>query len=351
MNETISHTLEARDLHIEGQIVHRIDHAANAANSISVKDEQVEFSDYLKRLISDASTNTKGRKYKVRSLATQVVSTAIKAIHDKDFNGFHESAKRLLENETKAQKRVERLDVEILGGILLHASIIDKGIKKVIICKAENSEFLNDGTFKRSSGYPIKRRIYRSVQFVFNEVEEITDIAVFDSSTKGASYWWDGFLELDQHWDDKYNTERAFDIIDKKALAGLKEKAPADHMYLRNSAIRYFRSNGAFDLEEFIDKVVGEYQPVSVECNVESLKNKIREFPGKYGFDAQFDLVPSSITARIKTILQLSDNIELIIKKDIDIPKYVTPVLVEGQKYIRIRTDVGYDAFQEKKDI
>ncbi|MEZ2338825.1 hypothetical protein AB6735_24455 [Mucilaginibacter sp. RCC_168] len=233
-------------------------------------------------------------------------------------------------------------------GLLIISLIEDRGIKKAVICKVEDLQYIDKINFNLNSGYPLKRKIFRSVQFIINDSNAIVDITVHDLNSKGATYWWDDFLELDQFWDDIYNTKTAFNIIDTKILSNIKKESPADHTYLRNSTIRYFRTNQEFTIEKFIETCLEGYERVLAgKVDVASLKQAVRKLPEKFSFDERFDLKPSEITAKIKYAINLTENIDLVIKDEINIESTITAELHHQRKYIRIRSDAGYDAFKK----
>jgi len=340
--------LKVRELQIIQTSIFKIDLNENKISITEMPEENSDFYTYIRGSINEVSLANGGRKFKLRSNNTEVIATIKKVLNDTN-SAFDEIiATRLLRHELAVQNKIARMGKEINEGLLIISIIEDRGVKKALLCKVEDLQYIDKVNFKLNSGYPIKRRIFRSVQFILDDKKSIIDIVVHDLNSKGATYWWDDFLELDQLWDDVYNTKTAFNIIDTKVLSKIKSESPADHTYLRNSAIRYFRTTQEFTIDKFIESCFENYVPVrSDKVNVETLKKTIKGLPVKFSFDERFDLKPSEISAKIKYSVKLNDDIDLIIKDEINIEQTIIPEIHHKLKYIRIRSDVGYDAFNK----
>lgn len=336
-----------RDLQLTQTATFRVNIENETSDILKSPKEDSQFFRYIKSALNEVSINTNGRKYNPRSLDTEVISVIIKIIKGAKIEIAEKIAHRLLREEVKVQKKIQHLGNEVHEGLLIQSHLVDKGVDKYIICKAENLDFIEGKNYTLSSGFPINRKIFRSVQIIFNSAKEITNIIVNDLNSKGATYWWDNFLEIDNQWDDIYNTTKAFEMINTKVFAKLKIDSPSDHTHLRNATIKYFRTNGEFELDSYIDQCIGNYLPVNETLDIEDIKNKVRELPEKFSFDKRFDLKPTEITARIKSTVQLNENIDLVIKKDIDIDRVIEPKKIKNLKYLLIRTDEGYNAFEK----
>ena len=340
--------LEERQLELIKTSIFKIDLTQSKISSTEMPDVTTDFYTYIRGCVSEVSKANGGRKFKLRSNNTEVVATIYSVLKDAGavFDGIIPS--RLLREELNVKEKIARMNREINEGLLIISTIEDLGVKKVLLCKVEDLEYIDKINFTLNSGYPIKRRIFRSAQFILDDEGTIVDTIVHDLNSKGATYWWDDFLELDQLWDDVYNTKTAFNIIDTKVLSKIKIDSPADYTYLRNSAIRYFRTSQEFTIEKFIENCFENYEPVRPDkVNVENIKIKIKELPEKFSFDERFDLKPSEITAKIKYSVKLNEDIDLVIKDEINIEQTIFPEIHHKLKYIRIRSDAGYDAFNK----
>lgn len=343
--------MEERQLKLIKTSTFKIDLIDNLVSETMLEEKNADFYSYIRGCINEVSNATGGRKFKLRSNNTEVVGTLYSVFADSDLDFDETIPNRLLREELIVQEKIARMNREINEGLLIISLIEDRGIKKVVICKVEDLQFIGKNDLKLKSGYPLKRKIFRSVQFILDDKGSINNILVHDLNSKGATYWWSDFLELDQLWDDIYNTKTAFNIIDTKILAKIKKESSADHTYLRNSAIRYFRTKQEFTIEKFIESCFNDYMPVRPnKVDVESLKESIKLLPEKFSFDERFDLKPNEITAKIKYSINLTEDIDLVIKDEINIENTIVPEIVHQRKYIRIRTDSGYDAFSKKGD-
>jgi hypothetical protein len=340
--------MEERQLELLKTSIFKIDLKENLISETPFPEIETDFYKYIRGSINEISLATGGRKFKLRSKNTEVVNTINSILINSELNFDNIIPSRLLREEIKVQGRIARLGKEIGEGLVILSLIEDRAVKKVVICKVEDIQYIDKIKLNLNTGYPLKRRIFRSVQFIIDASNSINNIVVHDLNSKGATYWWNDFLELDQLWDDIYNTKTAFNIIDTKVLSKLKKESPADHTYLRNSTIRYFRKNQEFNIDKFIEECFEGYEPVAPEkVNIESIKLAVRKLPEKFSFDERFDLRPSEITAKIKYSINLTENIDLVIKDEINIESTITSELHYQRKYIRIRSDAGYDAFKK----
>lgn len=342
--------MEERKLELLTTSIHKIDLSENAVSETILSEEDLDFYKYIRGAINEVSLSPGGRKYKIRSDSTEIVSILLGNITG---SGPFDAkiSNRLLREEISVQAKIARMNKEISEGLLIVSIIIDKDVKKAIVCKVEDLQFINKINLKLDSGYPLKRKIFRSAQFILDGVDKIIDVVVHDLNSKGATYWWDDFLELDELWDDKYNTKTAFHNIDTNVLSKIKKVSISDHTYLRNATIRYFRTSQEFSIEKFIDACFEGYQPVDPDkVDIEEIKKSIRALPEKFSFDERFELKPSEITAKIKSTIHLTDEIDLVIKDEIDIESTISSEIIANKKYLRIRSDEGFEAFNRIKD-
>jgi hypothetical protein len=342
--------MQERKLELIKTSIYKIDLSANEVIETIQNEEDVDFNSYIRGAIADVSIASGGRKFTLRGESTQVVSLLLQNVVDEQLSFDETIPDRLLREETVVRDKIARMGRELHEGLLIISIIIDKDVRKALLCKIEDNEFISKKNHKLDSGYPLKRKIFRSAQFILDDKNKIVDVVVHDLNSKGATYWWDDFLELDQLWDDTYNTTKAFHIIDTKVLSKIKKDSESDHTYLRNATIRYFRTNQEFTIEKFIAACFEGYEPVKKDkVNIDDIVASIKALPEKFSFDERFNLKPSEITAKIKYAIHLTDEIDLVIKDEINIENTITPEIVHKRKYIRIRSDKGYDAFFKNK--
>ena len=176
-----------------------------------------------------------------------------------------------------------------------------------------------------------------------NNEHDILSLSIFDTNSQVSTYWWDKFLELDVITNNDENTRRAFDAIEKEILNPLNRKHKQDYFHLWNLTVGYFRCEGEFNLNDYKDNIIGTYVPFDNELNINDLKLKIENLPGKYKFDSRFDKTPSEIKLRFKKEIKLTDEIKLILEHNVATPKITFKKHSDADgKYIMIKSDVGY---------
>lgn len=149
-------------------------------------------------------------------------------IDDEDRDGTSESiANRLLQEENKAQQKIEHLNKNIQKGILIISYVQMTDMEyKIVLSKADYNEFIEEVTGNLSSGLPTKKKIFKS--FIANvtiteEDSEITKLVTYDSNATKAVYWSREFLELIEIRDDKKNTLTAYNALKKDILEPLRK--------------------------------------------------------------------------------------------------------------------------------
>lgn len=257
-------------------------------------------------------------------------------------------AEKLLSVENDTKEKIAHLDKEIPKGILMISfTKMTETEYKLIITKADYTEFLEELSGEKKSGLPTKKKIFKSFIMnvsYFDYKFEYTKILTYDANSKKAAYWWKNFLELSEVRDDIKNTKTAYDAIKKDIIEPLRRKHKQDYLYLRNATIAYFRTDGDFDINHYKDVIIGNYQPFDNSLNIENIKIKIERLPQKHGFDNSFQKTPTVITDKFKDTIFLSEGIELKLKQDIlDINRVIKPHRDdEGKEYIMILSSEGY---------
>ncbi|MBZ4191720.1 nucleoid-associated protein [Niabella beijingensis] len=329
---------------------------------INLEEEQVEFIDsttygnelveYLKELFGTIIAGSSGRQFLFERETTEVRAQISRINRGEDFVDIAKIiADRLMSVEFDAQQRMIKLGILIQKGILVQAKIEEDGQNKFIICKADHNEFLNEIDYSLSRGLPVKKKAFKA--FVCNLYPEdtISDILVYDTNPSDTKYWWKDLLELSMVYSDEDNTERAFAAIDKSVFAKIKKEYPQDYTYLRNSAVRYFRSKNRFEMQDFLDNVVGDYEPCDAGLRVDDLKVKIRDLPTKQRspFDSQFNIIRDKIKAKFLNTVKLTPEIDLHIKGDFADNTILAEEGLDGQKYVKIKSDEGYRYFKSQQ--
>lgn len=306
---------------------------------------------YIMQMIQEITDDEGDREYEFIDTSLTMKSYINEFINKEDTRDdiAMKIAQRLLRSEIDAQKSLGRF-TEIQKGILL-MSFCDmetySGDFKVLISKADYNEFIEESTGEIKNGLPTKRRVFKA--YVANvKLQEngyiIVKNSTYDLNANCAKYWYHDFLELEPIINDEDDTKKAYEAIDKHLLGQLKKKYKEDYIHLRNTTIHYMRSEGEFDIDEFADKILGAgYTPVNSKLNMEELIEQVRKFPNKYKFDKKFQKVPKVIKARIKDVISLGQDIELVLKGYIpNLEQMIRPHVCDGKKYIMIQSEEGY---------
>ena len=308
-----------------------------------------DFEDYLTGLI-DIISEGSGRSFIFERDTTEIRTLIPKIISGEEFSVVSQiAAQRLLSCEKNTQQTIQKLGKEIQKGIVVQAIIQENNSFRYVICKADHSEFLKDGDYTKTKGLPTKKKVFKAFYANFDSTGTVDNVIVYDTNSIMSKYWWSDFLELTEVYTDKHNTITAFEAIDKGVLTKMKKDAPQDYIHLRNSMVRYFRAHDAFDMQDFLDNAIGDYEPYSGKLKVDTVKNSIKELSKTKKFDEQFNIVKEHVTARFLNKIQLTKQIDLHLKEDInDIDNVITAEEgKDGTKYVKIRSDSGYKYFND----
>lgn len=324
----------------------KINHDNNCVEVENI-DEQENVRDYVMAIIEQISENAGDREYRFKAeeitMKTYLDSLVMNDNRDEQSIAI---ANRLLSKENQAQERYSRI-TEIQKGILLIGFCKMTNIEyKVVICKADYTEFIEEATGQKKNGLPTKKKIFKSFcgNVTMNGgVHTFGKLVTFDVNSNQAKYWYSDFLDLDVCLDDTENTKKAFSYINSKILDPLRSNHPHEHLRLWNMTVGYMRSEGEFSIDYYADNILGTYQPED-GLDMAPLVRKAKELPSKYGFDNRFNKVPTAIKSRFKQEYKLTDDIKLTLTNHIQnlgstIKAYKDP---EDNKYIMIKSEEGY---------
>jgi len=312
-----------------------------------------ELVDYLTELFTIVISGSSGRRFLFDRDTTEVRAQITRINNSEDFSDIAKViANRLLDVEISAQKNMSKLGVTIQKGIIVQAKINDNGHDRFVICKADHNEFLNEIDYQLSRGLPVKKKAFKAFVCNLYPNNDIDKILVYDTNKTDTKYWWKELLELTKVHTDEDNTERAFTAIDKAIFTKIKKDHPQDYTYLRNSTVRYFRSNDRFEMQDFLDNSIGDYTPYDSTLDIEDLKSKIKELPSKKRapFDNQFNIIRTKVKANFISKVRLTSEIDLHIKEDFPENTIVAELGKDGEKYVKVKSEVGYKYFKKLED-
>lgn len=324
----------------------KIDHE-NKCVDVENIEEQENVRDYVMAIIKQISENAGDREYRFKAeeftMKTLLDNLVLNKNRDEQSLAI---AKRLLSKENQAQERYSKI-TDIQKGILLIGFCKMTDIEyKVVICKADYTEFIEEATGQKKNGLPTKKKIFKSFcgNVTMNGgVHTFGKLVTFDVNSNQAKYWYSDFLDLDVCLDDTENTKRAFGYIKSKILDPLHSDHPHEHLRLWNMTVGYMRSEGEFSIDYYADNILGTYQPED-GLDMAPLVKKAKELPSRFGFDNRFNKVPTVIKSRFKQEYKLTDDIKLTLTNHIQnlgstIKAYKDS---EDNKYIMIKSEAGY---------
>ena len=324
----------------------KIDHDNNCVEVENI-DEQENVRDYVMAIIEQISENAGDREYRFNAeeitMKTHLDNLVLNKNRDEQSITI---ANRLLSKENQAQERYSRI-TEIQKGILLIGFCKMTDIEyKVVICKADYTEFIEEATGQKRNGLPTKKKIFKSFcgNVTMNAgVHTFGKLVTYDVNSNQAKYWYSDFLHLEVCLDDTENTKKAFNYIIARIIDPLQKEHPHEHLRLWNMTVGYMRSEGEFSIDHYADNILGTYRPED-GLDMAPLVRKAKELPSKYGFDNRFNKVPNAIKSRFKQEYKLTDDIKLTLTNHIQnlgntIKAYKDP---EDNKYIMIKSEEGY---------
>lgn len=325
----------------------KIDHDNNCVIEENIDDKD-NVRDYVMSIIDQISSNTGEREYEFKENELTMKTLLEKVI--KNQNRDDQSiaiANRLLASENEAEQKYQQI-TEIQRGILLIVYCkMAEDEYKIVICKADYTEFLEESTGQRKNGLPTKKKIFKS--FCANVSKNAGEYIIgkkvtFDVNSSQAKYWYDGFLDLKACLDDAENTKRAFQYIKSKILEPLRKDHPHEHLRLWNITVGYMRSDGEFSIDYYVDTILGQYHPED-NLDMQALISKVKLLPEKWNFDNRFTKVPNEIKSKIRTEYDLTRDIKLSINEHIpDLDKTIVAHKDdEDNKFIMIRSEFGYN--------
>lgn len=325
----------------------KIDHD----NNVVVPEELGEegnVREYVLSILDQINENAGDREYEFKSdeITMKTFLNNLVVGDDRDTQAMA-IANRLLVKENDAQQRYRQI-TEIQKGILLIAyCCMAENEYKIVICKADYTEFIEEATGQKRNGLPTKKKIFKS--FTANVslnagAFSFGRMITYDLNSAQTKYWYDEFLDLKACLNDAENTKRAFEYINSKVLAPISQAYPREYLRLWNITVGYMRSEGEFSIDHYADVILGSYHPEDEQLNMAVLSAKARELPEKWKFDRRFTKNTRAVKSKFKKEYDLTNDIKLVLNQNI--PDLDRTILAhedaEQNKYIMIRSEFGY---------
>ena len=331
---------------------YKVDNAAQEATE-AIFEVPVNINAYVQELIEDCTKKAGDREYKFDTTRTTTQPRVMNIVNGVDRDATSLAlADRLTKVEHKSNEQHKQLKGEIPTGILLVAYVdmeLDgRNEFKVILAKADYTEFIEEVTGQKKTGLPTKKKLFKS--FIANVTWEggnarLYQLKTYDPKKDTANYWWDDFLELTEVRTNSENTQNAMKLLKKEILSPIKEQHKEAYLPLYNATVRYMRTRGNFDLDYFRDTVFGGQVINDATFDMEKWKNKITKLTrGEKRFDSVFTKQPEVVKERsYATELELTPLIDLRIKTNFSTQDTVIRARRdEGDDGIFIKSDSGY---------
>lgn len=332
--------------------LHKIDILKNTAEKIEIDISKETIIEYVDNLVNEILESPNKRMYRFKNGETQVKSSLAKLVEqdvDIDKIILH-NAERLLEKELNANEQLKskKLGVKIQKGSLLHLHFVQDEIGKILVCKVEHDEYLNELNFDKNNGLNTKKKVFKSF-LMFLDTNNI-----YLNDKNNSKYWWDDFLELEQVNNDNENTEKSVHKI--MAIVDQYKKSSRefqlDGTLLRNAIIGHFKSNKNFNLTELLDNVVATYTPINQNFPLKKISERVNKLANDNSFDNQFVIVQEKVNKRIVNKIRLGSGLYLSIE---DFVKNLGEILKpysdkEGNQGMTIFSEEAYNFVNQIKN-
>jgi hypothetical protein len=327
-----------------------IDRENESYNRIFISETSKDLEDYILQLRTSIIDEKETRMYNMRSETTEVVASVMKILEaDKNLTPQSEViAKRLLKIEVETQDRYDHIAKIKKGSLFITKFIIDGAIN-ILIVKIEHSPFIDESDLKKHIGLPFENEVLKSCLFQFDEEQELISILAHDSNGIIATYWWNTFLELEEISSDVQNTKSAFNAIDSFLSRKIRPTAPSDYTLIRNNLIGYFRTTKKFGIKKMVETVIGDYELLDKDIDIDEIKKALIDLPVKRKFDSNFSIVSEEINARIRKTIKINESVDIRINDFTeDLKSVIHSVKAkDGKKYVQILADD--DAYEKFK--
>jgi len=313
--------------------LHHLDVTTKEPKKIDIKLKEDTIINYANNPIDEMLENPNKRKYLFKDGETQVKSS-IKHIVNNSIEcekALLNNAKRLLEKENEADKFIKRMGKKVQRGSLMHIHFTQNGNHRVLICKVDHDEIINEKSFEINSGLNTKKKIFKAFLIYVKSKTKKEEIYLNDKNN--SKYWWSNFLELDQVKTDDENTEKSLNkitsIVDREKR---KDGFSLDGTILRNGIIGYYRKNKNFNFTDLYDSVFKGYTPYNKNFPIDKIITKLNKLDGDLSFDKQFSIVQKKIDKKIVSKIKLGTGIYLNIEDFVkNLDKIIKPYSQFGE--------------------
>lgn len=326
--------------------LHQVDVLKNKVDIIKVDIQKDTIIKFTNNLIEEILISPNKREFKFKEGNTEIKNSIPEIINNSDNidNVLFNNAKRLLEKQIIADRKIQHLDAEVQKGSLLHIHFVENNKDKLLICKVEHDEIINEINLEINRGLNTGKKIYKAF------LKEIENTQVFVSDKNNSKYWWREFLELEQVYSDEENTSKSVDkIINSITSTSRKKEYKLDSTILRNNVIGYFRTNENFNLTDLKDSVFENYTPYNKNFPITKINEKISALSRDDSFDKQFSIISDKIGKRKQNKIKIGPGLSLSIEDYVNnLDKLIIPYSVNDKYGMVILTEEAYNFAKQK---
>lgn len=298
---------------------------------------------FVKRLAEDAKYGQSQRQaiFNDDSSVNQSLTNCLSKTND--YSDLALIAKHLLDCEVEYNTNKGNFN-PIRKGSLLISAFKNNEQTSLIIAKIDLENFFETQQLKLLTGLPQEKGMYKTC--LINSNNGILEEAVYlsDKNSSISKFWWDTFLGCEFIRDAQKNTLEAFNRL-SSALTHINKISPVDHAFLKGNLTSYFSTATNFDVDEMLERVVGNYAPESSEVKTSEIKTKLKNTCASGKFDTSFEINVESIKGKLKKTIRIDDDIELKIKSG-DVSK-IFHFEHKKSNYVAIKASHGYGSFRK----
>ncbi|MEZ8760377.1 hypothetical protein AB6D89_18120 [Vibrio splendidus] len=261
----------------------------------------------------------------------------------------------LLAEQQESQRKLDtfKRDIKVTPGslLLIHCRPSENDVETLVLIKMEQEEVANVATFEHLFGLPTDKKALNTAFITFEKGKQ-PDLWVSRAQT-----YWIKFLNAQPVRENHVNTSKAFNAIENVLERHVKkENHKSDYIVLRNELLKYLRKNKGecIAYNDLVEEVFERHEPIAANFDKNDVIKKLLALPlhSKNGFDKQFVIDMKDVTARkLKMVIELTEQIELTLKEDVDLLGNVIEQYNRGgKKGIIIFTEEGYEYFNKETD-
>jgi hypothetical protein len=328
---------------IEHYSIFDIDIEKDEPSKVEFDDEKTKtFENFLKRLALNTriAKSTREAEFEVDSQMEQFILKYISDIAREEV--IEKIARKLLKAEKKNSEKIKKLGTEIKKGSLIITIFNIDNTKHLLLSKIDFEKFFERDTFESKLGLPEDKNLLKSCLIRVTDNETLENPLLFDTNGKISQFWRELFLETKYIRDEILNTENAYSAL-TAAISYVKKKFGDDHRQLKNNIIGYFTTSENYVHEDMIERVIGNYEPINTDLDIQKLKEKLTNLTDKGTFDGSFEIKKSAIKDKIQKRYNLDNDVDLVANAG---THTIYRAVHKNEHYVLIKTKSASDDFR-----